>query len=135
MELTPDENDLLVAGLKAVGDRTKPGAGQGARFAARRMRADIFETTVELPLSLPEAEALVGRTLTDLGTRTAESQAIMGSGAMNLNPAVVTVTLHAHEGQTLATVRGVAKEGLIRQRAGQKAARRVADQLLHGLPG
>ncbi|XVV14580.1 hypothetical protein ACQP2X_09640 [Actinoplanes sp. CA-131856] len=129
MELTPEENQLLVAGLHAVGDQVKRGAGTGAAFAARRMRADIFETTVELPLSLPAAGELVGRILDALGTRTAEWQAMMGSGAMNLNPAVVTVTLREHEGRAVATVRGVAKEGLIRQRAGQKAARRVAEHL------
>ncbi|MFF5082728.1 hypothetical protein ACFY36_37285 [Actinoplanes sp. NPDC000266] len=130
MELTPEENELLVAGLEAVGKRTEPGAAAGARFAARRMRADIFETTVELPLSLPDAGELTGRTLDALGTRTAESQAVMGSGAMNMNPAVVTVTLREQDGTVVATVRGVAKEGLIRQRAGQKAARRVAEQLV-----
>ncbi|XVU20974.1 hypothetical protein ACQPZJ_27305 [Actinoplanes sp. CA-054009] len=133
MELTPEENDLLVAGLEAVGNRAKRGAGFGAAFAARRMRADIFETTVNLPLSRPAAERLVGRTLDAMGTRTAGSQAVMGSGAMNMNPAVVTVTLRDQDGTVVATIRGVAKEGLIRQRAGQKAARRVAEQLRSGL--
>ncbi|MCY1136675.1 hypothetical protein OWR29_01595 [Actinoplanes sp. Pm04-4] len=133
MELTPEENQLLVAGLQAVGNSVKRGAGQGASFAARRMRADIFETEVELPLSLPAAAELVGLALDALGTRTAESQAVMGSGAMNLNPAVVTVTLREQDDTVVATVRGVAKEGLIPQRAGRKAARRVAEQLLGDL--
>jgi hypothetical protein len=134
MELTPEENDLLVGGLRAVGDRVSRGAGRGAGRAARRMRADIFETTVELRSPLPTATELVTRTLDALGTRTADLQAVMGAGAMNMNPAVVTVTLSKDAGRVVAHVRGVAKEGLIRQRAGEKAARRVAEHLATAQP-
>ncbi|MBB4693604.1 hypothetical protein [Paractinoplanes abujensis] len=129
MDLTPEENELLLAGLFALGESTKRGAGWGARFAARRMRADIFETTVQLALSLPAARELVGRTLDATGARISETQAFLGSGAMNTNPAVVTVTVREQKGQVVATVRGVAKEGLIPQRAGRKAARRIAGHL------
>jgi hypothetical protein len=46
---------------------------------------------------------------------------------MNLNPAVVTVTItSASGGGTSVHIRGAAKEGLIKQRAGQKAAERLA---------
>ena len=129
MELTQDEKDLLVAGLGAVGDRVSRGAGRGAARAAGRMRADIFETTVELRLPPADVAGLIARTLDGLGTRTADGQAVLGAGAMNLNPAVVTVTVAESAGSVIATVRGVAKEGLIRQRAGEKAARRVAEHL------
>ena len=129
MELTPEENNLLVAGLGAVGALVNPGADRGARKAAKRMRADIFEITVELDLPVATAADLVARTLDTLGTRTADLQAVIGAGAMNLNPAVVTVTLSEHAEGSVAAVRGVAKEGLIRQRAGEKAARRVVEQL------
>ncbi|MBL7255935.1 hypothetical protein [Paractinoplanes lichenicola] len=135
MELAPAEHELLVAGLFTLGESTKRGAGWGARFAARRMRADIFETAVELPLPLPAASALIGRTLDSLGGRTAESQVIMGSGALNTNPAVVTVAIREQQGGVVATVRGVAMEGLIPQRAGRKAARRVAQHLAAGFDG
>ncbi|HEX6500214.1 MAG TPA: hypothetical protein VF054_14465 [Micromonosporaceae bacterium] len=131
VELTPEEGDLLVSALGAVGDMVSRGAGRGARRVARWMRADIFETTVELCPPLTTAADLVARTLDNLGTRTAELQAMIGTGAMNLNPTVVTVTLSEDAGKVIATVRGVAKESLIRQRAGEKAARRVAEQLTH----
>lgn len=39
------------------------------------------------------------------------------------------MTLSEAAGSVSATVRGVAKEGLIRQRAGEKAAVRVAERL------
>lgn len=101
---------------------------------ARRLRADIVETTMELRLSLPAATELVARALDALGTRTAALQAVMGAGTMNLNPAVVTVTLSEHDGRAIAVVRGAAKEGLIRQRAGEKAARRVVEYLAAAQP-
>ncbi|WP_433304565.1 hypothetical protein ACQP2F_15445 [Actinoplanes sp. CA-030573] len=84
---------------------------------------------MELPLSLPAATELIGRTLAFLGTKTADSQVLMGAGAIKLNPAVVTVTASEQNGSVHATVRGVAKEGLIRQRAGEKAARLVVQHL------
>jgi hypothetical protein len=43
-----------------------------------------------------------------------------------LNPAVVTVTIQASEWGSRLVIRGAAKEGLIKQRAGAKAAKRVA---------
>jgi hypothetical protein len=52
---------------------------------------------------------------------------------LNLNPAVVTLQLLATTStSTTIRVRGVAKEGLIRQRAGRKAAERVAARLRAG---
>jgi hypothetical protein len=129
VQLTPEESDLLIAGLGLVGDRVNRGAGRGARRAARWVRADIFETTVELRPPLPAATDLVARTLDALGTRTTGLQAMIGSGALDLSPAVVTVTLSEAAGRVSATVRGVAKEGLIRQRAGEKAERRVVEHL------
>ena len=55
---------------------------------------------------------------------------VVGSGAMNLNPAVITVTLtSATDGCTVVHIRGAAKEGLIKQRAGEKAAKRLESLL------
>ncbi|GAB7045047.1 hypothetical protein [Catenuloplanes indicus] len=141
MELTPDENRLLVDGLAALGaaggfagagPAGRAGGVRGAASAARRLRADIYETTVELPQSLPAAAGLAARTLAELGSPVGELQAVIGAGLLNMNPAVVTVTLARSGGSVVATVRGAAKEGLIRQRAGEKAARRVAARLAGG---
>jgi hypothetical protein len=45
---------------------------------------------------------------------------------MNLNPAVVTVRMSsAADGGTIVHIRGAAKEGLIKQHAGEKAAKRL----------
>jgi hypothetical protein len=55
---------------------------------------------------------------------------IVGAGTMNLGPAVITVTMPAASaGGTTVRVRGAAKEGLIKQHAGHKAAERLAAAL------
>jgi putative Mn2+ efflux pump MntP len=132
MELTSEEDELLAAGLVAVGDSVKRGAGVGAGLAARAMRADLFETPVELAVSLAVARELVGLTLVAMGARICETQALVGLGTLNMNPAAVTVTIRGQGGKV---VRGVAKEGVVPQRAGRKAARRVAEHLAGGPAG
>jgi len=60
--------------------------------------------------------------------------AIVGSGFLNLNPALVRVQVEPiAEDCTRISVHGVAKEGLIKQRAGEKAARRIVDLLTQAL--
>ncbi|WP_436526854.1 hypothetical protein [Actinoplanes sp. HUAS TT8] len=126
-EVTSEENALLVNGLGRVGAIVNNGAGWGARLAAKLMPADIFETEVTLPLPVAEVEARVRQVL---GVPGGPLRTVLGAGAMNLNPAVVTVTLTvAGDGSTTVHVRGVAKEGLIKQRAGRQAAERVAAHL------
>lgn len=59
------------------------------------------------------------------------ARGIVGAGAMNLNPAVVTVTMVPTDGGgTSVHLRGVAKEGLIKQRAGQEAVERLVARLM-----
>jgi hypothetical protein len=57
-------------------------------------------------------------------------RAVVGSGSLNLNPTLVTAQVSPVEhNQSRVVVHGIAKEGLIKQRAGQKAAERMAQQL------
>ena len=57
-------------------------------------------------------------------------RAMVGAGVMNLNPALLTVTMTSMAGgRTTVHIRGAAKEGWIKQRAGEKAARRLAAML------
>jgi hypothetical protein len=115
------------------------GGRLGARLAARLLPENVHE--IELVLGLPpdDALAMARRVLASLGepvddNRVAPDEyklcAVLGSGALNLNPAVVTLQLVATTwASTTIRVRGVAKEGLIPQRAGRKAAERVAAAL------
>jgi hypothetical protein len=146
-----EEEEILVNRLGRLGWRSGRFAGGmwaasggrlGARFAARLLPEDVHEILLVLALPPDEALALARCVLTSRGeppdeTRLAddkhELRAVVGSGALNLNPAVVTLQLLATTStSTTIRVRGVAKEGLIRQRAGRKAAERVAARLRAG---
>lgn len=143
-----EEEEILVNRLGRLGWRSGRLTGEllaarggrlGARLAARLLPEDVH--VIELVLALPpdEALALAGRVLSSLGEPVDETRigddmhelrAVVGSGALNLNPAIVTLRLVATTStSTTIWVRGMAKEGLIRQRAGRKAAERVAAYL------
>jgi hypothetical protein len=149
-----DEEEILVNRLGRLGWRSgrltgglssARGGRLGARLAARLLPEDVHELELVLALPPDEALALAGWVLSSLGepvdeTRVAddkhELRAVVGSGALNLNPAIVTLQLVATtSASTTIRVRGVAKEGLIRQRAGRKAAERVAARLRASLGG
>lgn len=126
--MIPDEDELLVMGLAQLG-------GRGAAFTARRLRKDVHELQKTLAAPIDQVFGSVVNLLESIGTvvaRTgpADGQALVrgvfGSGAMNLNPAVVTVSMSsAADGGTVLHIRGAAKEGLIKQHAGEKAAKRL----------
>ena len=144
-----EEEEILVNRLGRLGWRSgrlggglqaASGGRLGARFAARLLPHDVHE--IVLVLALPPDVALARRVLASLGEPADETRltdekhelrAVVGSGALNLNPAVVTLQLLATtSASTTIRVRGVAKEGLIRQRAGREAAERVAARLRAG---
>ena len=54
---------------------------------------------------------------------------LIAVGFGNLNPAVVTVTIRPSGSGSRLVVRGAAKESLIKQRAGEAAAKRIANAL------
>ncbi|HEX7996556.1 MAG TPA: hypothetical protein VF506_21775 [Streptosporangiaceae bacterium] len=130
--MIPDEDELLVSQLAQLG-------GRGAAWTARRLRKDVYEAQKILSGSIGEVFAAVTSLLESVGTvvaRTgpADGQAVVcgvvGSGAMNLNPAVLTVNMaSAADGGTILHIRGAAKEGVIKQRAGEKAAKRFEAML------
>jgi hypothetical protein len=121
-----DEDELLAGALGVA--------------ASRHLRKSVLE--IGLALAIPPAAAaertrhVLGELGRELDVRdeaeTADSQVvgIVAAGVGNLNPAVVSVTIRAaDDGGSKLVVRGAAKEGLIRQRAGEAAARRVAEAL------
>jgi hypothetical protein len=57
-------------------------------------------------------------------------RAVVDAGALNMNPTVVRVQARPLTAEvSRVRVRTVAKEGLIKQRAGQQAAARIRDHL------
>ena len=109
---------------------------RGAETGARRLRKDVFEVDLVVNMSPAVAADRAREVISELGdVLDLESSGeepgtqvvgIVGSGAANLNPAVVTVTIRASAEGSRLVIRGAAKEGLIKQRAGERAAKRVA---------
>jgi hypothetical protein len=99
---------------------------------------DIGSASLDVDLLPSEAAQTVDRVLAEIGSpiscdapelRDARC-VVVGSGYMRLNPAIVCVWISsATAGGSSLLVRGAAKEGLIKQRGGQQAAREVEDRL------
>jgi hypothetical protein len=128
------EDELLAL---AVGGAYGRGGERGARLLKKK---NVLEIPLDLSQSPEQVRAraveAIGKTARDLDRPgAAEGEVcvigIIGSGSMNMNPTVVMVTISSTPNGSRVTVRGAAKEGLLfKQRAGEKAARRIADALI-----
>ena len=112
---------------------------------AKRLPVDAF--TLELRLHVNPEVAL--RTACDLLQEEGQLRdddevqastpcvsAVVGSGFLGLNPALVTIeVIPLGDDDVKVTVVGTAKEGLIKQHAGEKAARKIAGRLQQRLVG
>ncbi|MCX5262293.1 hypothetical protein OOK27_50670 [Streptomyces canus] len=138
-----DEDQLLAAALGAVGAKGGGAGGRrGATFAAKRLKKNVHEIDLILVMSVDAAAghavgilAQAGRVLEAEDTQpTGERvvRAIVGGGLGNMNPVLITVSLTSDGPErTTVSVRGAAKEGLIKQRAGEKTAKHIAELLAH----
>jgi hypothetical protein len=117
--------------------------GGGGRLGAELLRRkNSSELDLDLDLS-PDEVALRARELLssplglpeppDLGDGTVRVVGIVGAGVLDMNPTLVIVTITGvasdASGHSHVAIRAVAKEGLIKQRAGEKAARRIAAEM------
>lgn len=129
------ENELLGSALGMLGGSAAGAAG--VRFVAKLLKKNVREVELVLPLEREAAFEQVRAALTQLGeevaapevrdgARTAVVRVVAGGGFGGLNPVVVTAAVaSAGPGVARVLLRGAAKEGLIKQRAGEKAAERV----------
>ena len=145
MPQTPDE--VLAAELKKLAVRTtKKEAGAGVvSWVANKLPTDAFR--VELHVKADAGAVL--RTAFDvlqaegsirddiaLESDNPTVSAVIGSGFLRLNPALVTVeVVPSGDKTTSVVIVGMAKEGLIKQHGGQKAVERIAELLRGRLPG
>ncbi|MFN8528714.1 MAG: hypothetical protein U0670_08900 [Anaerolineae bacterium] len=153
--MSSDPNDLLakeLAKLAALGGsvgQILSGAGDagnvaehatslGVRFAMRFMPTERY--TEKLSLAMPPDKALkIGcSALSKLGSLQKQDEqspypvltAVIGSGMMNLNPAVVYFEiLEATDSKCEITLTGAAKEGLIKQHTAEKAVKRAVNEI------
>jgi len=130
-----EEVQLVIDGLGQIG-------GSGARFMARFLPIDIHEVSAIVDAD-PQAvcEQAVNLVSED-GDLVAQRQpspgvlevrGLIGAGTARLNPTVVTVRVAGHDGGgSHVEVRAVAKEGLVKQHAGERTATRYLDELTAG---
>lgn len=118
--------------------------GFGARLVAGLLPKNVFELTIETH-SPPETALEKAFTILNTEGKVIEDRrnapnkpalcAVMGAGIGNLNPALVEIYIMSNtDNITKLLIVGTAKEGLIKQYAGEKAARKIADQLTQVLP-
>ena len=128
-----DDDKILEAELARLAGGAYLG-GAGARWAARRLPNNAFEAAVDVQASAADALAAFADALAKLGRLIGEGPAeqnlgvrgVVRAGFLNLNPAVIDIRVTALEdGRSRVTVTGTAKEGRIKQQAGEKAVARV----------
>ncbi|MFG2129028.1 hypothetical protein ACGFNV_14685 [Streptomyces sp. NPDC048751] len=137
MELSEDQ--ILAEELAALGAVSGgSGGGRLVRAVAKLMTKNVHEIDLLVPLPFEDAVKRVSSVLGRAG-RAVETgpvgsdedektiRVVAGGGAGGLNPVVVTArVLKADEDSSEVWLRAAAKEGLIRQRAGEKPAVRLA---------
>lgn len=112
--------------------------GHSARMAASKLKDNIGDKSIVLsadPLkilkSTEEYFKQEGVLLKDDSTESSNIvKGILGCGTRKLNPTLVSVTLSTGLESSEVAIRGVAKEGLIKQRAGEEAADALEQYLL-----
>lgn len=129
------DDDLLV---HEIGRAAGLFGSFGKRLAAKRLTTKTSTEKLSLQIA-PQMAIMFGRTvLSSFGklqagfdeTPSSPLRAVIGSGHMNLNPSVVSLTILAVASAGCEiTVTAKAKEGLIDQQTAQKAAERVASAL------
>ncbi|MFI1935754.1 hypothetical protein ACH44C_00940 [Streptomyces purpureus] len=134
------EDQILAEELAALG-AVGGGSGRLVRMVAKLMRKNVHEIDLLVPLPFDDVVKRVSRVLGKAGhavetvpigsgedEKTIRVVASGGTGGMN--PVVVTArVLKSAEGSSEVWLRAAAKEGLIRQRAGERTAVRLAAQL------
>jgi hypothetical protein len=99
---------------------------------------DHFELELDLPEAPGAALRRAGEVLSEEGDlrglgeqggAPAAVSAVVPSGFWDMNPALVTVAVARQEQGTRVQIGAYALEGLIKQRAAQKAATRIAELL------
>ena len=136
------EDEILAREIAKIGGMTGGlGGKSGAGLTARLLPNNTFELAIEISAEPQAVLQAACKVLSEQGTLLEEANntsapvptlaAVIGSGFMNMNPAVVTIEVVPISADvSKVSIRGVAKEGLIKQRAGEKAARRISDLLL-----
>ena len=117
----------------------------GAKFSAKFLPTETFSETLEVQAPAAEALDLCYRLFEKLGRITADAAepsqlpqlcAIVGSGALQMNPTILAVTVNPiSETASAIVITGAAKEGLIKQHSAKKAVMRFHESIQASLKG
>ncbi|GAA3367136.1 hypothetical protein GCM10020367_68670 [Streptomyces sannanensis] len=132
-----NEDQILaeeLAALAAVGG----GSGRLIGLVAKLMRKNVHEVDLVIPLPFDDAVKRVVRVLEGAGRPVGPThvepgrdqemiRVVASGGARGMNPVVVTALVtKGTENSSKVRLRAAAKEGFVKQRAGEKTAARLA---------
>jgi hypothetical protein len=136
--MTENDDQLLVDEIARMG--TSALARSLIRFVAKCLPNDTYEVSLKTAAPPRSVVSVATHLLSTEGKylRTEEQadvfsvKGFIGAGALGMNPTLVNIVITSlPHTPTHILIQGKAKEGLIRQHAGQKAAQRLADLLLN----
>jgi hypothetical protein len=108
------------------GEPSKEAVHAGVGFTARRLRLNIGLEEAAGPYPIDDLREAATEALRSTGKILQDEHntviGVVASGLMNMNPAVVTMRFPPSGSGHGLTIRAVALEGLIKQKAGEKAA-------------
>lgn len=134
-----NEDEILISRLGALGASGGLGGAAGAKFAAKRLKTLSHQVDIDVGESakhvLEVAAAVLrqdGQLIDDPSPQSGSQTlcALTGSGFFKLNPTLVKVSVvPLGLNESRVSIHALAKEGLIKQRSAEKAARRLASVL------
>lgn len=131
------EDQILADELAALGAMSG-GSGRLTGLVAKLMKKNVHEIDLAIPLPFDDAVQRVVSVLGGAGPTVGAMRVgdgrdqemirvVAGGGVGGLNPVVVTVLVtKGTEDSSAVRLRAAAKEGLVKQRAGEKTATRLA---------
>lgn len=115
------------------------GGAMGAGLVAKHLPNNALQLTLEIAAPARDVLETAFNILREQGKITEDAEApselptitaLVGAGFFNLNPTLVSVQVAPISATlTKVSIHGTAKEGLIKQHAGEKATKRIADLL------
>ena len=114
----------------------------GGRLGAKLLSSDTYETSSTVVAELPTVISTITTFLNNegklLGTQevsgTFEVKGLVGSGFSNMNPTILAISIGQEaQNKVHVTIRGTAKEGLVKQHSAEKAVLRIVQYLEQGI--
>jgi hypothetical protein len=131
------EDEILAREISKFGGNL--GGVVGSYLVAKHLPNNTLQLTLEIAAPARDVLETAFNILREQGKITNDAKtpselptitALVGAGFFNLNPALVSVQVAPISATlTKVSIHGKAKEGLIKQHAGEKAAKRIADML------